>query len=150
MCEDKTVKGWYLEFRYDTRGFGMLRLHQDHLIPLEYAARTGSIDRQLYLVHSIPFGVWTITEPPVDTDEVAMTIEPGLGWKVRMLTPEGLWSRYLIHPDGNRPGTAGCIGIQGESALDLKQRIAEILNAQKEIPVYVNTPIPEDGIYAQA
>jgi hypothetical protein len=59
----------------------------------------------------LPDGPYTI-ERPVLTDEKPMKDVNGFGWKAR-LVPNFKTERFglLIHPDGNVPGTLGCIGI---------------------------------------
>jgi hypothetical protein len=61
----------------------------------------------------LPNGIYTL-EAPVITDEKGMKDVNGFGWKTR-LVPQFKTERFglLIHPDGNIPGTKGCIGISG-------------------------------------
>lgn len=74
----------------------------------------------------IPGGTYTVTgrEPLAPSDRRPMTIGR-VGYKYRVLTNSGNPSipdpRYqqprsgiLIHPDGNVPGTMGCVGIVGD------------------------------------
>lgn len=74
----------------------------------------------------IPGGTYTVTgrEPLAPSDRRPMTIGR-VGYKYRVLTNNGSPSipdpRYqeprsgiLIHPDGNVPGTMGCVGIVGD------------------------------------
>jgi hypothetical protein len=129
-----------IQFDYNTRGRGTLRLRNDSLIELFVKCRTGSIGGGGRLKNAIAPGVWSIQEPCVDTDETAMQWEPGKGWKARLYTPEGEWSHYLIHPDGGKVlgnGTLGCIGTQG-TYIELRQAIDKILTFQDVIKVYIN------------
>lgn len=133
----------YIIFKYDESGRGMLELHNDSLIEIFVEARTGSINRKGKLVNAIRPGLWTIRNFTVDTTEKAMEWESGMGWKVRMWTPEGKWSRYLIHPDGGKSkgnGTKGCIGIQG-NGIDLRYDIDAIVALQDQIKVYINQEV---------
>lgn len=144
------MKEHYLVFQYNEYGRGNLELHNDSLIEFEVAARTGSVSSAANLVNKISKGIWTIRKPSVDTTERAMAWEEGFGWKVRLYTPKGKWSRYLIHPDGSGrgisrrgDGTMGCIGLQG-TASTLRYHIDKILTKQTEIRVYVNTDPPKE------
>jgi hypothetical protein len=140
---------YFLEYQYNDRGRGQLKLHNDSLLAYEIEARTGSINKAGRLVNNIRPGVWSITSKSVETTEKPMRWEDkeGYGWKIRMNTPEGMTSRYLIHPDGGKGGrgngTAGCIGTQG-NAFQLRFDLDKILDTQDDIEVYVNTPIPKD------
>lgn len=137
------MKTYYFKFNYDRRGFGDLELHNDSLTAMSIVCRTGSINKDGMLVNAIAESVWRIMEPPVDTDEYGMHIHPGEGWKVRLFREDGSWTSFLMHPDGGKPGSLGCIVFQGTDARDLKQRIEEIMKKQKEILVYVNCEPPE-------
>lgn len=144
------MKQWYIEFRYDENGKGLLKLHNDSLLPIEIPSRTGSIKKNVGLINEIQPGIWSIHDEPELTTENGMIWDvDNLGWKVRLWTPAGEKSHYLIHPDGNGKGwgrrgngTAGCIGLQGDGLL-LKDKIHFILIKQLTIQVYVNSPIPE-------
>lgn len=132
----------YLTFKTDERGFGKLTLHTDGF-DFSFDARTGSISTSGKLINNISSGIWTIKEQPVDTEEIAMVVA-GIGWKARLYTPEGNWSHYLIHPDGNLPGTLGCIGIQKTNAVFLRDAIKQAIAEQQTIRCYVNCE-PEKG-----
>ena len=144
---------WFLDFRYNEYGKGVLEVHNNSLISLTEQARTGSISRAGNLVNKIMPGIWRIFKPSVDTTETAMEWEKGFGWKVRLYKlVNGIWkwTHFLIHPDGSgkgvgrrKDGTAGCIGVQG-NCLDLRYEIDKILDLQDNIEVYVNTPIPKE------
>jgi RHS repeat-associated protein len=73
----------------------------------------------------------------------AMTRE-GIGWSLN-LDPNFETERTLlrIHPDGNVPGTEGCIGIQAPKAAlsALQNRLQQFLNKAGNIPVYVFYPV---------
>ena len=145
------MKQWYIEFQYDDNGRGVLKLHNDSLMPIEVPARSGSVKKGGGLVNAIYPGVWSIHDDPEITVEKGMVWEGDIGWKVRLYTPKGNKSHYLIHPDGDGKGwghkgngTAGCIGLQGDGLL-LKDRLHLILNKQTKILVYVNIPIPKEA-----
>ena len=134
---------WFITFDYDEYGHGELKLHNDSLISLFANARTGSISQAGNLVNKIMPGIWTIRSASVDTTEKSMEWEKHFGWKVRLWTPAGNWSRFLIHPDGSSKGrrgngTSGCIGLQG-NYLELRFEIDKIIGLQGAMKVYVNT-----------
>jgi len=137
-------------FDYDARGRGRLVLYDNNMPELEYTCRTGSIDKAGRLVNAIRPDQWHIIEAPERTEEAGMVITPGAGWKARLwlkLGNSGKYERthYLIHPDGGKGGTLGCLGIQCDGD-DLRRRIGEILQLQKIIPVYVEaTRSPSNG-----
>jgi len=140
---------WFITFNYNEYGRGDVEIHNNSLVSVFAKARTGSISHHGNLVNKIMPGIWTIRGISVDTTERAMEWETGFGWKVRLWTPKGNWSRFLIHPDGDKlgrrvgNGTAGCIGTRG-NCLDLRYKIDEICKFQDQIKVYVNTPYPKD------
>ena len=46
----------------------------------------------------------------------------------------------LIHPDGNKEGTRGCIGIsKKEDDVEVYNSITELLKLKKELLIYVNS-----------
>ncbi len=139
----KEKKQWYLEFQYNDLGRAPLRLHNDSLIPFECEARTGSVNIHGELNNAIKYGVWLIKDKPVATQEAGMVWDGDWGWKVRLYTPKGEYSHYLIHPDGGKHrgnGTRGCIGLQG-GGYELKERLTMILKLQDEIKCFINSPI---------
>ena len=147
------LKKWYIVFNYDETGYGDLSLHEDSLTALIIQSRTGSLRQtkdpitgsvaSVDLVNALPVGEWLIMDAPVDTTESAMLV-PGYkagGMKVRLYTQCRAYTHYLIHYDGGKPGTKGCIGTQdGDKTLVLMDRISSILKLQKMISVYVNIP----------
>lgn len=138
-----------LSFSYNDKGRGVLTLYNGRTIIKSCKCRTGSIDSSGSLVNAIKPGVWTVREPSVDTTESGMIGPAGIGWKTRMWTPEGEWSHYLIHPDGGKGGTKGCIGIQGDG-FKMRELIDEALQSQEMVLVYVNTAMPyepKDDVY---
>jgi hypothetical protein len=128
-----------LQFKYDKRGFGLLCFYDGDRKISEYACRTGSITQKGELVNAIYTGTWTMQELPVWTDEEAMRRPPEPGWKVRLWTPGGSWSRFLIHPDGGKPGSAGCIVLISTAGIPLRDNITKIMDTQSTIPVEVST-----------
>jgi hypothetical protein len=137
---------WYLEFPYNEIGKGTLILMEGNLISMILKARTGSIDVDGDLIKAIKPGIWSIRDPSIVTYEEGMRVvknEPAR--KIRLYTPKGNFSHYLIHPDGGKPGSSGCIvtGIEYGNAPELFSRLDRIVKKQI-IPVYINTPIPTE------
>lgn len=136
---------WYFEFQYDLRGFGSLILREGNLISLIYEARSGSIDVDGDLINPIKPGIWTIRDKPIPTQEIGMVVDTDKpAYKIRLHTPKGRWSHYLIHADGNKPGSLGCIAINkkyGNESI-LYKDVSKILTTQEKIKVYINTEVP--------
>lgn len=136
-------RSYYLTFHYDKYGYGDLCMYEvnddtnDNRLMHKYRSRTGSIDPSGQLVNKIKPGRWTGREASRETHEAGMTITPGEGWKWRLWNSKGGWSHYLIHPDGNKPGTKGCIGIQNDDALDLKEDLTIAVNSMEQVPVFI-------------
>jgi len=130
---------YHMEFNYDHRGYGDLVVFSEQQQALKQISRTGSITQEGSLVNSIPAGTWGIrkTHPPVDTAEVAMVYRHGWGKKVRLFSPEGEWTHYLIHYDGGLPGTKGCIGLL-DNPKPIFAMIDQILLVQSEIALFIN------------
>lgn len=124
----------HITFHYNDLGRGKIVIYNKGNIS-KYPARTGSIHDEL--INAIPRGVWYLLESSVDTDEKGMTRTKGKGWKVRLYDNLKGYTHYLIHPDGNKPGSLGCIVVPNDGE-ELRERIDKILAEQKEIPVYVN------------
>lgn len=133
-----------LTFAYDMRGRGVLRLCDGDAEQWAENCRTGSIDRAGMLINGLPLGRWYLCAEPVETSEAAMIITgERIGWKCRLYrhnehadtyTP----TSYLIHPDGGKGGTLGCIGTQAPAwgLRDLLQ--SAIIDARPEfIPLDV-------------
>lgn len=126
-------KDLYFSFHYDKRGYGYLEmintLHHGEVIVQRWYARSGSCNVLGQLVNSIPVGEWyMVSKPqiPVISEMHKMKVEgkPGIGWKQRLWpipvpSDHDPISHYLIHPDGNKPGTMGCIGLQNTNAKEL-------------------------------
>lgn len=125
-------------FTPDVRGYGDLQLYDDNRFQMSYLVRTGSINSMGKLINSISFAEWEIRKehPPVDTSEVGMWIKEGMGWKVP-LCMDGQRTHFLVHPDGNKPGTLGCLGLQKTDAREFKEKICKILESQDSIKVHV-------------
>jgi hypothetical protein len=128
---------YYLTFNYGSTGYGPLTLFDNNVVAQYWACRTGSIDEHGKLKNAIAPGTWTGRECPVDTTEPAMIVE-GIGWKFRLWAPDGRWTHYLIHPDGNKPGSLGCIVLPLTPAVDLRDYLKGIINEQKIINVIIN------------
>jgi len=122
-----------LIFDYDYRGYGLLSLYNAGTLADSVLCRSGSVNTAGKLVNCISPGDWWIKEPPVVTDEPAMSVIAGTpGWKCRLWKKRAAiyeHTRYLIHPDGGLPGTAGCIGIQGTNAEAVRHEIENALEA---------------------
>ena len=61
---------------------------------------------------------------------------------VAKLTPQFKTDRtgLLIHPDGNKEGTMGCIGIsKKEDDVEVYNSITDLLKSKKELILYVNS-----------
>ncbi len=126
-----------IEFYFNKLGRGNLVLIDNSTVIISYKARTGSINSDGHLIKSIPERTWYILKPSINTDETGMTITKGLGWKIRLYTAlEGGYSHYLIHPDGNKPGSNGCIVIPFFDALDFKNLVDSYLVKQGIIDVH--------------
>ncbi|CAK0764296.1 hypothetical protein CCP3SC15_300011 [Gammaproteobacteria bacterium] len=133
---------WWFIFAYDNRGFGEIILKTDAGNYASWAARTGSINPEGDLVHTIAPATWFLCDKSVSTTEPGMVIDPGKGWKGRLYHEgeNGImeYTHYLIHPDQHGNGTKGCIGTK-ETAQDLRDIIDLILDIQENIPVIVST-----------
>ena len=140
-------KKYFIEFKYNDRGHGNLILRQDSLVTLEVPTRTGSLkfeENELRLVNAIKPGLWYILLPSVDTTEIGMERTPGKGWKIRLFTEKKERTHYLIHPDANKPGTDGCLGLLDTDGLTLRHYLDRILRLQSQIEVFINIPSPAD------
>lgn len=104
------------KFEYDNRGYGDLIIYNGDTVVDYWECRSGSIDTAGKLVHAIDKTLWRIIEKSVETSEIAMIVD-GYGRKSRLyrVDDKGVhWTHYLVHPDGNKPGSEGCIvTIQG-------------------------------------
>jgi hypothetical protein len=129
-----------LVFTMNSIGYGHLTLYDDFDQILIYDVRTGSVNTQGLLVHSIPVKDWYILTPSVETKEVGMVYTLGKGWKIRLYTvPDKVkgYSRYLIHPDGNKPGSNGCVVTRNTDAIDLKNAIDSRLKKQGSMEMHI-------------
>lgn len=123
-----------ITFKYDNLGRGDVALWNNSICEKYWEARTGSL-KDGNLINAIEPLMYKIFDQPVWTDEEAMKIGDAKGWKVRLYLNGG-YTHLLIHPDGGKGGTLGCIGTE-ETAFDLKERISQILKEQQEITVDV-------------
>lgn len=136
---------WFLQFQYDKHGRGNLQLNEGNISVFCYQACTGAIDVDGDLVNGIKPGIWSIQEKSTPTSEDGMVVESKKpAYKIRLYTPKGIWSHYLIHADGGRRGTYGCIGVSMiyGNAPAIYRTIDNVLKMQTIIPVYINTPVP--------
>jgi hypothetical protein len=139
---------WVVEFQYNSTGRGDLTLREGNLVALSLPSRTGSIDVDGDLINPIKSGIWSIRDKSVYTTESGMSWNGLPGRKIRLYTPKGNWSHYLIHPDGGMPGSLGCVVFSDEGT-NFFNDIDKILDRQKIICVYINVQIPQevlDGI----
>lgn len=125
-----------LTFNYNSKGYGPLCIWLDDKMIDCFPCRTGSIGINGSLINAIRSGVWTAKEQVVNTNEIAMVVD-GIGFKLRLWTPEGEWSHYLIHPDGNKPGSDGCI-VSLKRHLELGLQLKNIMPVMRELKVEVN------------
>lgn len=115
-----------LTFNYDKKGYGELQLIDKSINRLvnHWPCRTGSLDVRGCLKNAIPCETWQIRNPSVATTEIACVVK-GYGRKIRLYRLKNgiwTWTRYLIHPDGNKPGTEGCIApIRGTPVKRLRE-----------------------------
>ncbi len=126
-----------LSFDYNKLGFGALCIWKNNRLEECFPCRTGSINGNEKLVNAIRPGIWTAREDVVKTSENAM-VAGGIGFKLRLWTPEGAWSHYLIHPDGNKPGSEGCI-VSLKNHSELGVQLKQIMAVMRVLPVEVGT-----------
>jgi hypothetical protein len=115
-------------FFYNNLGRGQLRLMDGDAVLMNFLSRTGSIAKDGKLQNALPVQPWylcTGIEKPVKEEEYAMFVEGkvGIPWKQRLwpLPVPAAHERmggYLIHPDGGKGGTLGCIGPQETNAME--------------------------------
>jgi hypothetical protein len=134
----------YLEFNYNDVGRGSVYVFDNNKEIFAKQARTGSIDGLGKICNAIPIGRWLVKEKSVDTTEIAMVIPPhDVGWKTRLYKKDGSFSNYLFHPDGNKPGSLGCI-VFSDMAEDFRKVLDDLLIENKQIPVFINTKLPQE------
>jgi hypothetical protein len=134
-----------LQFIYDKRGYGSLVLEHADGTMNQWKARSGYVDTEGNLQHCIEPGTWYVLFRPVWTPEEAMARTPGLGWKVQLWRDTGdlrqyTYNGFLIHPDGGKPGSVGCIVLIDDAdpdGLRLMGLIENILRDQDAIAVHV-------------
>lgn len=126
----------FLTFNYNDLGRANLDIIKHGKSIASFPARTGSVHGEL--CNPIKQGTWFIKTPHEVTTEKGMMIEGfDVSWKTRLYNAEREYTHYLIHPDGNKPGSLGCIVTPGME-LELRNLIDELLKDNKEIPLYVN------------
>lgn len=125
-----------LTFQYNHLGFGALCIWKNDRIEECFPCRTGIIDHSGKLINNIRTGIWNAREDVVYTNEIAMVVD-GIGFKLRLWTPEGEWSHYLIHPDGNKPGSEGCI-VSLSRHTQLYKILTRIMLIMRVLPVEVD------------
>lgn len=133
-----------LHFEYNTTskiprelGRGGLVLMCDDKVVGTWLARTGSINIKGELVNALPIEIYILKTTHEDTTEPAMVID-GQAWKTRLYKADGSFTHLLIHPDGGKGGTLGCIGIQSLS-LELRDTLDKIIKEQKTVYLYTGT-----------
>lgn len=132
-----------MSFIYDQYGRGLLvTMCGDELID-RLRCRTGSISNNGTLVRPLPVDNYCLPEKSAATDEPGMWLDdPRYGRKIRLFRAHGNdWARtsYLIHPDGGKGGTGGCIGIEGSNARHFFSTIDRIIEEQHVIPLTVGS-----------
>jgi hypothetical protein len=136
-----------LRFVYDKLGYGSLVLTRDNEVLGQWEARSGYLDTEGNLQRCILPGTWYILFRPVWTNEEPMCRTPGLGWKVQLWqAAEDLrrfdYNGFLIHPDGGKPGSFGCIVLLDEAdhdGLRLMGLVESVLREQDMIVVHVES-----------
>jgi len=133
-----------LKFFYDSRGRGELELYKDDKVIDRYHCRTGSIDKNGKLVNALPITTYCLSDKSIDTTEEAMSVVAGIaGWKIRLwrVSKGGQleFTHLLIHPDGGKGGTLGCIGIEGTNAVSFRHELDAAVKEQERVPVEVGT-----------
>lgn len=119
----------HLKFDYNHLGYGDLELMEGGNTIGVWYARSGSIDGSGKLVNVIEPVNWFLTrepEIPVESEANRMFVpySPGKPWKERLWRSPDTdggngFTHYLIHPDGGKGGTKGCIGTVESNAMDL-------------------------------
>lgn len=128
----------YITFHYNDLGKGNLVIHKNVDNLLTTRARSGSINGSGKLVNVIKSGKWIIKTPHEPTDEKGMVVgDSKEGWKTRLYTSKGEYTHFLIHPDGNKPGSLGCI-VTPTMAFNVRDLIDELLEKNEEIKVFIN------------
>ncbi len=117
--------GLFLEFSNSQRSLTWVDPNTGTRSPsTTWPARSGSSHLQ-----PLPQG-WYYVNPeqtPVREEKTSMTDTCGNAYKFRLLPQfETNRSGLLIHPDGGKPGTAGCIGAQGCTS-SLRQFLESVL-----------------------
>jgi hypothetical protein len=75
--------------------------------------------------------------PTEATKEEAMFIPPSkIGWKCRLYNDKKEYTHYLIHPDGGKPGSMGCI-VLPDMAANLQTILEKLMSVYSEIKVCV-------------
>jgi hypothetical protein len=134
---------WTMAFAYGSRGYGELILRDKGNMIYQWWARSGSTNQAGQLVNVISPQEWYLCsgpETPVASEAWVMTVHGKLGspWKQR-LWPIPTYSghepisRFLIHPDGGKPGTAGCIGLQNTNGMELHWFLKWFFDAPESI-----------------
>lgn len=140
-----------LTFQYNHLGFGALCIWKNDRIEECFPCRTGSINGDGKLVNAIPVGVWTAFEftlLPASHREIEPSLfvkigDEWFGFKLRLRTPDGAWSHYLIHVDGSVDGkhdgngSDGCV-VSLKRHFELCGRLSSIMKIMREMPVEVN------------
>jgi hypothetical protein len=129
----------YLEFNYNDLGRGKLRVFDGNKEVFSIDSRSGYIDSAGRLQECIKQGVWWLKEKSVDTTEIAMFIPPEtVGWKIRLFDSNKKFTHFLIHPDGNKPGSLGCI-VFDSMAPELRILLDKLIDSDNEYPLFCNT-----------
>jgi len=112
------MKPYSLYFEYTSFGFGDLILFSGEDQLFAWLARSGNVHDNRLKDAIEPGDYEMISAPvkPAPSEHNSMFIHGlgGHGWKWRIGD-----SSLLIHPDGNKPGTMGCVGTQNTNAMGL-------------------------------
>lgn len=124
------MKQYYLTLTYNAQGYGPLELHNDSLIPLSLEVMTGRVTRNGELINAMPPGEYHIIKA-TENNRIALWIKGG---------PQYMKSRYVIRPD-NDSFTNGDIVLIRDDGSQLNERIGQILQKQKAIPVTIEMEV---------
>lgn len=136
------------QFYFNKLGRGFLKLIIDGEDHISIASRTGSIGIDGALKNHIPLATRYICDGPVDPVEAEKELmfidgQDGRPWKQR-LWPYPVYPGHtkvdciLIHPDGGKGGTSGCIGTL-TNAMDWYNWQADYWS--KELPLVIQVDI---------
>lgn len=124
-----------LRFCYNSKGKGDLELLRNGEVVLKWFSRTGSINNAGVLVNACAPDTYQMTVAPIETDHIGMVVD-GEGWWVPFFK-DGKRLHVGLHPDGNKPGTEGCVATIGTSALPLMSYLTKAIIDQKVVEITI-------------